>query len=54
MCEFIDVHPLALFNFIAASRHLTKPVRRMEDLAEMRIALPSKPLKPPHVIQTTR
>jgi len=48
------VHSLALFNFIAASQHTTKPVRRMEDLAGMKIALPSKPLKRPHVIQTTR
>jgi TRAP-type C4-dicarboxylate transport system substrate-binding protein len=42
--EFKDVHPLALFNFTAASQHTTKPVRRMEDLAGMKIALSSKVL----------
>ena len=42
--EFKDVHPLALFNFTAASLHSTKPVRRTEDLAGMKVALSSKVL----------
>jgi TRAP-type C4-dicarboxylate transport system substrate-binding protein len=42
--EFRDVHPLALFNFTAASLHSTKPVRRMEDLAGMKVAMSSKVL----------
>jgi TRAP-type C4-dicarboxylate transport system substrate-binding protein len=42
--EFKDVHPLALFNFTAASLHSTKPVRRAEDLAGMKVALSSKVL----------
>jgi TRAP-type C4-dicarboxylate transport system substrate-binding protein len=42
--QFKDVHPLALFNFTAAALNTTKPVRRAEDLAGMKVAASSKVL----------
>jgi TRAP-type C4-dicarboxylate transport system substrate-binding protein len=42
--EFKDVHPLALFNFTAAALNSTRPVRRMEDFAGMKVGLSSKVL----------
>jgi TRAP-type transport system periplasmic protein len=42
--EMKAIHPLALFNFTAASLHSTKPVRDADGLNGMKIALSSKVL----------